>query len=447
MPAPAFSPDLLLAFVLLDLTIIMIAALLVGALFRKLGQPTVVGEIIAGILLGPTLLGPTIFTWSHSWSALHCDAALAGSKLTPSITNCLFPPESRSVLNIIGQIALVLFMFLVALGLDYSMLTGRGRGIATMSLGATLIPVLLGFLILPVLYNAKFVGGFGTSDQPSRAAFGLILGAMLAVTALPVMAHILQEKGLSQTRIGSVGIASSAIISVLMFLVLTTAISVDNHAGAGSILTKYAITAIYIGTMILLVRPALGPLGRRIEALGSITPLTFGVIFVLMFASSYVTERIGITVIPGAFLVGAILPARDILHREFSTRLRDITLVVMLPIFLAYSGLNTDFTKLRPAYLVGIAVFLIAAVAGKWLGGAASARVGGLTWQEGNALGVLMNCRGLLVLVVALAALNAGIITGPLQVGAVLIALITTMMTAPLFDRSLSRIPSEMASS
>ena len=311
MIAPALPPDLVFAFVLLDLTLILIVARLVGGLFRRLGQPTVVGEIVAGILLGPTLLGPTIYTWHRPWSGLHCQVALAATKVPPSIGNCLFPPQARSVLAIIGQIALILFMFQVGTELDYAMLKGRTRGIAAVAIGATAVPVVLGLLIGPALYSHKFVGGYGTAAQPSRLAFGLILGAMLAVTALPVLAHILQEKGLSRSRIGSVGIAGSAVLSVLMFLVFSTAISVDHHAGAASILTKYTITAAYVAAMLLLVRPALAPLGRRIESAGTVTPSMFGGFFILLLASSYIADRIGITVIPGAFLAGAVLPARE----------------------------------------------------------------------------------------------------------------------------------------
>jgi Kef-type K+ transport system membrane component KefB len=169
----------------------------------------------------------------------------------------------------------------------------------------------------------------------------------------------------------------------------------------------------------------------------------FGGLFVLVFASAYVADRIGINVIVGAFIAGAVLPARDLVRRDISARTRDITIGVLLPVFLAFSGLATDFTKLGISFVVGIALFLAAGIAGKWIGGAVSARVSGLTWQEGNVLGVLMNCRGLLVLVVALAALNAGVITPQLQVAAVLMALVTTMMTGPLFDTFMRQLPPE----
>jgi Kef-type K+ transport system membrane component KefB len=437
---PQLPPDLVLAFVLLDLTVILAAARAVGGLFRRIGQPTVVGEIIAGVLLGPTLLGATVFTWSDPPSALHCDASLAGTTIAPSISSCLFPPQAQSALGIIGQVALVFFMFLVGTDLDYSMLKGRARATATVAVGATLIPVVLGVLIAPALYSSKFVGGFGTDTQPSNAAFGLMVGAMLAVTAFPVMAHILQEKGLSRSRMGSVGIASTAVLSVLMFLVLATAVAVARNDSATEVVAKWVIAAAYVGVLFGVVRPLLAPLGRRIEEHGGLTSNTFGGIMIMVFASAYIADRIGINVIPGAFLLGAILPARDIVRRDIAVRLREVTVVVLLPVFLAYSGLRTDFTKLGISFVAGIALFLVAGIVGKLVGGMVSARAGGLSWQEGSVLGVLMNCRGLLVLVVALAALNTGVITPQLQTGAVLMALITTAMTGPLFDKFMGRL-------
>ncbi|CAN5255832.1 hypothetical protein BH18ACT4_BH18ACT4_12860 [soil metagenome] len=430
----ALKSDLVLAFVLLDITIILIAAHLLGKLARRVGQPTVVGHIVAGVLLGPTLLGPTVFTWGDPWSALHCDASLAVTQDAPSIGNCLFPPQARSALGVIGQVALILYMFQIGVELDFAMIRGKGRGIVTVAVGVIVIPMLAGLVIAPILYDERFVGGFGGADQPSRLAFGLMVGAMLAVTAFPVMAHMLQEKGLSRTTMGSVGIASTAVLSVLMFLAVAAAAGVARDESAAQIGAKFAIAAAFIAFLFVVVRPALAPLGRDLENRGELTSSAFGVIFIVVFASAYAADRIGINVIPGAFLAGAILPARELMFREMNARLRDITIVVLLPIFLAFSGLNTDFTKLGTSFVVGITLFLTVGIATKWVGGAVSARAGGLSWQEGNLLGVLMNCRGLLVLVVALIALNEGVITGPLQVGSVLMALVTTMMTGPLFD-------------
>lgn len=438
-------PDLVLGFVLFDITLILVAARLLGALARRLNQPTVVGEIIAGVLLGPTLLGPVVFEWGDAWSFLHCEAALGASQSTPSISSCLFPPQARSVIGILGQIALILYMFQVGIELDYAKLKGKARGIVTLAVGATLVPLGLGLLIGPLLYDDKFVGGFGTPDQPSSLAFSLMVGAMLAVTAFPVMAHILQEKGLSRSQMGSVGIAAAACLSVLMFLAVSVAAGVAADRGTGSILLKFVLAAAFVAVLFLVVRPALAPLGRAAEAAGELTPGLFGIVSIVVFASAFASDRIGINVIPGAFLAGAILPARELIFREVRARLRDLTLVVLLPIFLAFSGLNTDFTKLGTSFVAGLLLFLFAGIVGKWAGGAVSARLGGLSWAEGNLLGVLMNCRGLLVLVVALIALNEGVISPALQTGGVLMALVTTAMTGPLFDRFARELPERAA--
>ncbi|HEX8581416.1 MAG TPA: cation:proton antiporter [Acidimicrobiales bacterium] len=439
------TPQQVLGFVLLDVLVILVVARSLGALARRLGQPTVVGEIVAGVLLGPTLLGPTLFVWGSPPGPLHCDASLEGSEVVASIGNCLFPPQAKSVLGVIGQVALILYMFLVGAEVRHDMLKGKGRAIGLVAFGVIAVPVALGFVLGPVLYDAKWVAGFGGDAQPSQTAFSLMVGAILSVTAFPVMAHILQEKKLSTSPMGSVGIASTAALSVLMFLTVAVASSIARDASAGSIATTLVVAAVYLAVVFFVVRPALAPLGRRIEAAGRVDETAFGIIFVLVFASAYAADRIGINVIPGAFLIGVVLPARSITFPQLREKLRDLTLVVLLPVFLAFSGLNTDFTKLGISYVVGITLFLVAGIAGKWLAGAGFARLGGLSWAEGNVIGVLMNCRGLLVLVVALIALQDGVISGGLQVAAVLMALITTMMTGPLFDRFSASLPGAAA--
>lgn len=437
--APALTPDFVLSFVILDLVIIFVAARSVGALFRKFGQPMVVGEIIAGVLLGPTLLGATIFQWDNAPEVLHCGTSLGGTA-PPSVSSCLFPPQARSMLGIVGQIALILFMFLVGLEFDFDTIKGKARGIASVSLAVILVPIGLGFAIAPLLYNSKFVGGFGTPDQASRTSFALMVGAMLAVTAFPVMARILQEKRLTQSVMGSTGVAAAAVVTVLMFLAVAVAAGVAKDASGRSIAMRFVGTAVYVAVLLLAVRPALRPLGRAYERRGSMTPEIFAGMLVIAFASAFVADRIGINVIVGGFLGGIIIPApRKAFFLEASNRLTEVTTIVLLPVFLAFSGLNTDFTKLGISFVGGITLFLVAGVAAKWIGGAVGARLAGMTWAEGNVLGILMNCRGLLILVAALLALNSGVITGPMQVGAVLMALITTAMTGPLLDSFLPR--------
>lgn len=437
---PSLKPPQVLGFLLLDILIILVAARAMGAVASKIGQPRVVGEIVAGVLLGPTLLGRTVFAWDQPWSFLNCEAALAVSGADPSITACFFPPQTRSVLGLLGQIALVLFMFLVGLELDWDLLKGKGRGIATVAIGSVAFPLVLGFAIGPLLYEAAFVGGFGTDAQPGEFSFTLFIAAMLTVTAFPVMARILQEKGLTQSPMGSIGIAAAAVVTVLMFLSVAVAAGVASNQGPSSLALKFVLAFGFVAVLFLVVRPALAPLGRAYERNGGITPGVFAAILVLLFACAYIAHQIGINVIVGGFLAGAILPARQALFRDMAARLADITGVLLLPIFLAFSGLGTDFTALRGSHVAGIALFLGAGVVGKWLGGAVSARAGGLSWAEGNIIGILMNCRGLLILVVALIAFDQGVITAPLQVGGVLMALVTTMMTGPLFDKFIGRV-------
>lgn len=433
-PAAGLTPDFVLAFVLLDIVIILVAARIFGRMASKVGQPRVVGEIIAGVLLGPTLLGPTIFRWDNPPEFLHCDVSMqaAGSPAAPSISSCFFPQQSKSVLGILGQIALVLFMFLVGLELDWKLLKGKGKAIGIVAVGVVLIPLGLGFVISPFLFDSKWIG----SGNPSELAFTLMVGAMLSVTAFPVMARILQEKGLTTTLMGSVGVAAAAVVTVLMFLLIAVAAGVAADQSTTDQVKRFVGAAIFLAVMFGVVRPFLERwLGPRIEAAGTMSIDLFAGLIIFMFASAYVADRIGINLIPGAFVAGAVLPARSILFRDLSQRLADLTAVILLPIFLAFSGLQTDFTKLGASYIVGIVLFLAAGIVGKWAGGAVSARIGGLSWAEGNLLGILMNCRGLLVLVAALIAFNQGVISAQLQVAGVLMALVTTAMTGPLFDR------------
>lgn len=445
-PATGLKSEFVLAFVLLDITIILIVARLLGALAVRLGQPRVVGEIVAGILLGPTLLGSTIFTWTSAPTFLHCDVSITapGSPAQPSITACLFPQQAKSVLGIIGQIALIFFMFLVGLELPWHLLKGKGRGIATVSIGVVVIPVALAFVIAPLLYDQKWVAGFGSDKQPSQLAFTLIIGAMLAVTAFPVMARILQEKGLATSVMGSVGIASAAVVTVLMFLIVAVAAGVAADAPAADQVKRFVGVVVFIAALFLVVRPLLErTIGRRIEDAGSVDGTSFAVLVILAFACAYLADRIGINVIPGAFLAGAVLPARSILQRDLTARLGDVTIVILLPIFLAFSGLQTDFTKLGSSFVIGIVVFLVAGIVAKWGGGLLSGRVGGMSWAEANVLGILMNCRGLLVLVVGLIGVSLNVISAQMQVAGVLMALVTTAMTGPLFDWGARRLPPE----
>jgi Kef-type K+ transport system membrane component KefB len=443
MEVPPLDPGQVLGFVLLDVVIILIVARIVGNLFTRIGQPRVVGEIVAGILLGPSVLGATIFLWGSSPTWMNCDQAIAGAPASaapplPSITTCVFPPQSQGVLTILGSIALVFFMFLVGLELDYDLLKGKAKSIVSVSFGAVAVPIALAFAIGPFLFGQDALLGDAASSQ---TAFTLWVAGMLVVTAFPVMARILQEKGLVASDMGATGVAAAAAVTVLMFLTVAVADGVTKDVSTSDLVVKVVVALAYVAFMFLVVRHLLGPLQERYERAGKLTPGIFAFIIILLFASCFVAHQLGINVIVGGFLAGAVLPARASLFKEMAARLADITGTVLLPIFLAVSGLRTDFTKLSWSVLIPIVVFVVAAVVGKWAGSAVFARLGGLSWAEGNVIGILMNCRGLLVLVVALAALSAGVISPAMQVAGVVMALVTTMMTGPLFDWAAKRVP------
>lgn len=460
------SGSQVIAFVLFDLVLILVAARAFGALAKRVGQPGVVGEIIAGVVLGPSILGAWLYSPDPGFVAslgpidipLLCEAALAGSTAEPSLTTCLFPPQARGVLNAIGQLALLLFMFLVGLDLDLDKLTGKGRQVAMVAGGVVAIPIVVGLAITPVLYNATFVADL---DAVSQLGFGLFVSAFISITALPVMARILQEKGKASTELGIVGIASAAVVTVLMFVLVAVAAGVSAGTSSSTLIGKVVLAAVYIAVMLLVVRPLIArrlgqPYAARAVDRGvmtqtgtwsmtdefapagaghTLTHAMFAWTLVLVFASGWIAHILGINVIVGGFMAGLILPHREGLGRDMTEELFDFVVVILLPVFLAFAGLNADFTALTVDALPGLAVFLVACVVAKWGGGAVMGRAAGLSWQEGNLLGILMNCRGLLPLVVGLVGLQAGVISPIMNVAAVTMALITTSMTGPLFDR------------
>jgi Kef-type K+ transport system membrane component KefB len=239
---------------------------------------------------------------------------------------------------------------------------------------------------------------------------------------------------------GAIGVAAAAVVTILMFILVAVAKGVAKDNTIGEHLMVFLGTAVYLAVMFGPVQWALRPLGERVRRAGAVHSPEFAVVAIVMFGSAFVADRIGINVIVGGFVAGAVMPERVLMFREMNSRLAELTGTVLLPIFLAFSGLRTDFTTLGWAWLPGLILFVVAGIVAKWGAGAVSARLGGLSWAEGNVLGVLMNCRGLLVLVVALAAADARIITPQMQLGGVLMALVTTAMTGPLFDRFLPSV-------
>jgi Kef-type K+ transport system membrane component KefB len=406
----SLSSGQVVTYVLLDIALILIAARIVGGLFVRISQPRVVGEIIAGVLLGPTLLA--------------------------SLSTEIFPAQSLEVLTAIGQLGLLLFSFLIGLELEIVALKHNLRTVVLVGLGVVGVPMAVAVLITPILANDTFqIAGTNTTG------FALFVGAILAVSALPVMVRILQEKGLTISRLGSVGIAAAAVCTVAMFVIGSVAASVSIGETAGAILTKLGLIALYLVGTLTVGRALLRWVAVEFRRTAQMSPGLYAIIFIVILASGLAAHMLGLTVIVGGFIAGVALPIRKPLFSIYDARLGELTAVILLPIFLAVSGLATDFRQLTGEAVAGLAALVVAGIASKWIGGAVFARAGGLTWAEGNVIGVLMSCRGLLVLVVALVGVKAGIITPVMQLGAVLMALITTAMTGPLFDATLRKVP------
>ncbi len=470
------SGSQVIGFVLFDLMIILMAARLFGAAAKRVGQPSVVGEIIAGVVLGPSVLGVTLlqlspdlgFSFGGIDFPLLCEASLAGTTTLPSITSCLFPPQAQSILNGVGQLALLLFMFLVGLELDLEQLKGKGRQIGIVAGGAVAIPMLLGLLIAPLLYNETFVADITTV---SSLGFGLFIGAFISITALPVMVRILQEKGKATTPLGIVGIAAAAVVTVLMFVMVAIAAGVSTGAPTSGLIGKVLLSLVYLAVMVLVAPRVMDrmlgqPYLNRAQAIGmasarqtfsgmaadapsgaghALTHAMFAWTLVLVFASGWIAHILGINVIVGGFMAGLAMPVREGLVRDMTTELFDTVVTVLLPVFLAFAGLRADFTQLTVGAIPGILIFVVTCIIGKWGAGAVLGRASGLEWRESNLLGILLNCRGLLPLVVGLVGLQAGVISPIMNVAAVVMALVTTSMTGPLFDRFNTPAPEPMA--
>jgi Kef-type K+ transport system membrane component KefB len=417
---PVLAPPDVLAYVLADLAIILVAARIVGGIFAKLKQPRVVGEIIAGILIGPTVLGGHLAS-----AALPTKAAVNGIGLT----NRLYPLQAFSFLNLIGQVALVFYMFLVGLELDQRLLKGKGRQILTMAVAVVGVPVALGFLVGNVLTSVQW-----RPAGVSMTTFSLFMGAGLSVTAFPVMARILQEKGLMASPMGAVGVGAAAVVTVLMFLVIAAASAAAKGSGLlNTVGPKFLLTLALIAGLMLIGRPIMTFLTRAYEPGkpldGVMAPMLF-----LALATGLAADRIGISALVGGFLFGLVVPNRPGMGEAVIERFQPAVVLFFLPVFLAVSGLRTDLRVLSGELVPGLLLFLGLMVVGKWGVGWIAGRAVGLRNDEANLIGVLLNCRGLLILVVALIGLQLGIITPAMQAVFVIGAIVTTLMTGPLVD-------------
>jgi Kef-type K+ transport system membrane component KefB len=405
------------ASMIIQIAIILVASRVIAGGFRRLRQPMVIGEMIAGILLGKSCLG---------WIA-------------PQITDTLFPPDSLVLLNNISQVGLVLFLFVIGIKHDPMALHGRAKTAVLISHASITVPFALGTVLSLWLYPRL------SDSRISFTEFALFLGTAMSITAFPVLARIIVERNLLETPVGSLALVTAAVDDVTGWLILAGVLLLVDQSDVSPWIAVPG-TILYAVFMLTIARRALSYaihfFDRRFRRrhpdgdpqAGRQGVLAFGLI--VAFASAAITEELGVHPLFGAFLAGVAMPKEPVIVETIVKRVEDVTTVLLLPIFFIVSGLRTRIDTLSGLSMwVMFAAILIVAVAGKLGGASLAARASGRPWRESISVGILINTRGLVELVLLNIGYEAGIISQQLFTMMVLMAIVTTFMATPLFDR------------
>lgn len=396
----------LMLHVLLALAVVIVTARLVGALFHHLHQPPVIGEVVGGVLLGPSLLGA----------------------IAPAAYAFLLPPSAAPFLGVIAQLGVVLYMFIVGLHLDLRVLRTSGHATVAISHASIVVPFLLGALLALGLYQPL------SPAAVSFTTFALFLGVSLSVTAFPVLARILGDKGLHRTELGMLALGCAAVDDVTAWCLLAFVVSVAQATLMGAFVTL-ALTVIYIVVMLVAVRPAIEAAMPWFEKFERLNQGGLAVILVGLLLSALATEFIGIHAIFGAFLLGAVIPHTSRVANDVTDRLDDLVRVMFLPAFFAFTGMRTEIGLIQTwDEWMTCGLIVAVATAGKFGGTLVAARFTGLDRTDAAALGILMNTRGLVELIVLNIGLDLGVISPRLFTMLVIMALVTTFMTTPVLD-------------
>ncbi len=396
-----------MTLLLIQMTVVLLIALLCGWLARKLGQARVIGEIVGGILVGPSVFG----------------------RFAPHTSAVLFPSSSFGSLETLSTVGLILFLFLIGSELDYTHLR-RQRTTAVLASGMSIFfPFLTAALVAHSLRTRFAPHGIG------RLPFVLFLGISMSITAFPVLARILEERGLQSTPLGTTAIMCAAVDDVCAWTLLAFALTLIGHThGALSLPAQLLWFGLYLVVMLGIVRPLGNVLVRRQRSIGLSYEL-LGVVIAVVLASAAATDAIGIHPLFGAFLAGVCFPRVEHWQAAVRTRLDMLVSVLLLPLFFALTGMRTRLDLLNGrAVWLWTGVVLLVAVVGKIGGAVAAARWTGQSWRNAMALGALLNTRGLVELVVLNIAYNAGVFSPTLFTMLVVMALVTTMITTPILN-------------
>lgn len=396
-----------LSILLLQLIVVVSAGKLLGWLFQRIRQPTVIGEMVAGIVLGPSLLGMAL----------------------PEVEGFLFPATSLGSLQLLSHLGVILFMFFIGLELDLSAVRQRARAAVLVSHVGIVAPFVLGCAFALGVYSTL------APDGVAFAPFALFMGIAMSITAFPVLARIMQERGLTHTPLGAVALTCAAVEDVTAWCLLAVVVALSNANGlAGSALT-IALAVLFVTVMFRVVRPRVVAFAARgIEHGASHHGL---IVAVLLFACTLAlcTEAIGIHALFGAFIAGAIIPSNAPISRLLRERVESFSGAFLLPLFFAFTGLRTQIGLLdSPEDWLLCAGIIAVAIAGKFGGACIAARIAGMGWRDAAVLGALMNTRGLMELIVLNIGYDLGILSPRVFAMMVVMALVTTLMTGPLLS-------------
>lgn len=396
-----------LAILLLQIITIIIVARIFAFICKKIRQPSVIGEIAAGIFLGPSFIGMYF----------------------PEFSSFLFPKQSLGNLQFLSQIGLILFMFIIGMELDLKVLKNKAREAIIISHASIVFPFALGIILSYYMYKDFAPEGV------NFASFSLFMGIAMSITAFPVLARIVQERGLSKTRIGTIVITCAAADDITAWCLLAVVIAIVKAGSVISALYTVGLAVAYVLIMIKLVQPFLKRVGDIYSNKSGLSKPVVAIFFITLLVSSYATEVIGIHALFGAFLAGVIMPANVNFRNIFIEKVEDVSIVLLLPLFFVFTGLRTQIGLLNETHVILICVVVTCiAVAGKFLGSALAAKFVGQNWRDSLMIGALMNTRGLMELVVLNIGYDLGVLTPEVFAMMVIMALATTFMTGPALD-------------
>jgi Kef-type K+ transport system membrane component KefB len=400
-----------LSVLILQIFVVILFSRLLGVFIQKLHQPQVVGEMLAGVLLGPTLL----------------------SSLSINIAS-LFSSDNLTGIYAISQLGLILFLFLIGLEVDINLLKGHGKTTFFISLMSMLIPFFLGWVLARYLYL-----NFSSPDV-SLFVFSLFIGTAMSVTAFPVLARILMEQNLIYTKIGSLCLSCAAIGDVVAWILLAIVVTFAKAGDLSNLLYPILGIFIYLIIMFFLLRPLLNKLILRYVQNNHIPQNLLALLFLLLLVSSYATEKLGLHSLFGAFIFGVMMPRANTIVKSLVEKIEPLTVIVMLPLFFAYIGLRTNINVFsqKNIWFVSLIVILVA-ILGKVGSVFFTARLAKIPWRDATILGVLMNTRGLMELVILSIGLDLKVVSLSVFAMMVIMTIVTTMISTPIVKLLLTK--------